>query len=123
MAGGAGSPFWQARAGALGETVSGLDDIDQAIRAVVTTPPGSVPLEPEFGCALLGYLDLPARQAAPAIVAAVTKALARWEPRMAPGPVIECRHTHDHALRISVSWRPSDADGAGAYTRTEILWA
>jgi len=115
------SPFWQARAGHLGEAVFGLDDLDQAIRLVVQTPPTSVPLEPEFGCALLDFLDKPAPQAAPAIIRAVTRALQRWEPRITLGPVT-CQLTAPHAGRLTVSWRPSNIGQQDTYTKTEIAW-
>jgi len=116
------SPFWQARAGHLGEAVFGLADLDQAIRLVVQTPPMSVPLEPEFGCALQDHLDKPAPQAAPAIIRAVTKALQRWEPRIALGQ-IDCHLTATHAAHLTIYWRPSDSGQQGAYSKTEIAWA
>jgi phage baseplate assembly protein W len=118
--GAAESTFWQAKAGAIGETVFGLDDLDQSIRTVIQTPPGSVPLEPCFGCALIAHLDLPAPQAAPAMMRAIAKALARWEPRIELGAIGIRSGTAGHALHISVSWRPK---GAEAYVRTEMAWA
>jgi len=120
--GAANSPFWQAKADAIGQTVVGLDDLDQCIRTILCCPLGSVPLEPEFGCALQNYLDLPTPQAVPAIIRAITKALQRWEPRIELGP-IECRREAAHKLRLCLSWRPSSPEGQAAFVKTEVLWA
>jgi phage baseplate assembly protein W len=118
--GAAGSPYWQARTGALGETAEGLADLDQAIRTILTTPPGSVPLEPGFGCPMLDFLDLPAPRAAQRVVRAVAAALEKWEPRV-DVTTIDTARTADHALRLTVHWRPSDA--SAALQKTEMAWA
>lgn len=47
---------------------------------ILTTPLGSDPFRPTFGIDA-GLLDKPLTQSASAIVAAVTAAIAAWEPR------------------------------------------
>ena len=76
------SQDWQLKVGAIGEVVEGLDDVDQCIRIILTTPQGSLPLRPDFGCELWRYLDAPAQEARPHILRAVIEAIARWEPRV-----------------------------------------
>jgi phage baseplate assembly protein W len=117
-AGGIDSIFWQLRIGALGEVVSGVAELEQALRLVVQTPIGSVPPMPELGCDLLAHLDKPAPQAIPAATREITRAVQRWEPRIEIGRVRIVR-LEGHSTLILIAWRPSAA-GQDAYTLTEI---
>ena len=58
-----------------------IADVHQCIRIILTTPKGSDPLRPEFGCDVVNYLDLPLDAARPHIVREVRSALV-WEPRV-----------------------------------------
>jgi phage baseplate assembly protein W len=112
----AGTPYWQAKQGFLGEIVTALDDLHQAIQIIVQTPLGSVPLEPEFGCALYKWLDKPAPIAAHKIIKEITTALLRWEPRIEVGP-IQRMEASQGKLRIRITWRPISG---GPYIKTEV---
>lgn len=73
---------WQPQLGQQAALVTAADDINQAIAIILTTSTGSVPLRPDFGADLWRYLDLPADQAAPPIIAKATRAINQWEPRV-----------------------------------------
>jgi phage baseplate assembly protein W len=116
------TPYWQPKPGYLGETVSAIQDLEQAIHTIIQTPLGSVPLEPEFGADLLRFFAMPARLAASGIVKAAARALKRWEPRIETGQ-ISCFQRPDDAggpsrLYLRVAWAPS-GEGA-AYIKTEV---
>lgn len=69
-------------ASGVGAVVQGLDDVNQCITIILSTPKGSDPLRPTFGCDLWQFLDAPLTQATPHIVREVTEALTIWEPRI-----------------------------------------
>jgi phage baseplate assembly protein W len=69
-------------ASGIGAVVQGLDDINQCISIILTTPKGSDYLRPTFGCDLWQFLDSPLTLAVPHIVREVTEALTIWEPRI-----------------------------------------
>lgn len=73
---------WQPKLGELGAIVEALDDIDQCIRIILTTPRGSVPHQPDFGSDLWRYVDWPLQAALPHIVRETVDQVARWEPRV-----------------------------------------
>jgi phage baseplate assembly protein W len=70
------------RNGGLGRVVEGIDDVNQAIEIILTTPKGSDPLRPTFGADLWQYIDFPINAAVAAIVREVTDAVTQWEPRV-----------------------------------------
>lgn len=61
----------------------GGDEIDGAIRMILSTTPGERPMRPEFGCTLTDYVFAPMDSSTLALTEqAVRRALARWEPRI-----------------------------------------
>jgi phage baseplate assembly protein W len=61
----------------------GSEEIDGAIRMILSTTPGERPMRPEFGCTLSDYVFAPLDSSTLALVEqAVRRALARWEPRI-----------------------------------------
>ncbi|MBF0482010.1 MAG: GPW/gp25 family protein [Desulfovibrionaceae bacterium] len=75
------SADWSPQVGAPGEIVEQLADIAQAMRIVLTTPKGSDPHRPDFGCEAWRYLDYPVSVSAPNIIREATDAVKKWEPR------------------------------------------
>ncbi len=78
---------WQAKvqpdkSDAWGQTVSGVEDVQQAIQIIVLTPKLSVPDEPEKFCDALNYIDRTPAIAIPEISREIWDALTRWEPRI-----------------------------------------
>jgi phage baseplate assembly protein W len=66
----------------LGELVTDIQDVDQCIRIILTTPKGSDPHRPLFGSNLHLYIDYPVNSARPHIVREAVNALREWEPRI-----------------------------------------
>jgi len=66
----------------IGNVVSGIDDVDQCIAIILTTPKGTDVLRPTFGTDLWKYIDAPISEAGPAVVREVTQSITQWEPRV-----------------------------------------
>jgi phage baseplate assembly protein W len=66
----------------MGKVVKGVDDVDQCIAIILTTPKGTDVLRPTFGTDLWKYIDAPISQAGPAVVREVTQSITQWEPRV-----------------------------------------
>lgn len=59
------------------------DDVEQAMRLILSTAPGERPMRPEFGCRVHDYVfDRIDAETAGRIDHAVRAALDRWEPRI-----------------------------------------
>ena len=116
---------WQLRVrpGAVppwGEIAAGLDDLEQSIRTIILTPPGSVPLEPEKFCAALDYIDRPPAVAIPAITREIFDALSRFEPRIELVEPVQVEMLAFHHFRAVITWRPR-ADVLADIIRTEVI--
>ncbi len=59
-----------------------IEDIEQSIEVILTTPKGAKIWEPEFGCDLLSYIDRIAPNVIPRLIAEVWEAIERWEDRV-----------------------------------------
>jgi phage baseplate assembly protein W len=58
-------------------------DLEQAIRLILTTAPGERPMRPKFGCGIHDYVFAPAdATTAGRLSLEVKRALAFWEPRI-----------------------------------------
>jgi len=104
------SADWSLKLDNLGAVVQGIDDVQQCIAIILTTPPGSDPLRPTFGADLWSYLDRPISAAIPSIVKEVTAAIVKWEPRVvlesvAVSPANDTSSQGDAHLNISITWR------------------
>jgi len=107
---------WQPALGAAGELVTGVADIDQAIRIILTTPLGSDAHRPQFGCRIHDYIDWPIDRARPHIVREIIAALNRWEPRMRIERVsVEANAQPEH-VTIRIAWRAAD----GVLRQTQV---
>jgi phage baseplate assembly protein W len=76
------SKNWQPKLGAIGEVVENIDDINQCIEIIITTPKGSDPHRPEFGSNIHEYIDYPVNEAIPNIIREAIDAILMWEPRV-----------------------------------------
>lgn len=67
----------QIKLGAIGLKAEGLDDLNQEIGIILSTPLGSVPHMPEMGSRIYEYLDRPINIVKPLIIAEAYRALKR----------------------------------------------
>lgn len=114
------SAWFQPRLGHHGERVAGLGDIDQCIRIILTTPLGTDPLRPTFGCDILPWIDQPRDIAAAQLARAALDALERWEERIAVVSVTPRFEGGDDRIALAVAWRPTAGDGQVAVTEALI---
>jgi phage baseplate assembly protein W len=94
----------------IGNVVQGLQDVNQCVRIILTTPKGSDPLRPTFAIDLWKYLDAPISAATPAIVREVTEAIALWEPRIdlikvTVAPILDGSTQSGAHLTVAATWR------------------
>lgn len=104
------SADWSLKLGAIGQVVQGVADVDQCVAIILTTPLGSDPLRPTFGCDIWRYIDHPISQSLPAIVRELTAALTLWEPRITlvnvtGVPVLDTTTQSGAHLDVSVTWQ------------------
>lgn len=119
------STDWSLELGAIGSVVQGIDDIDQCIAIILTTPQGSDPLRPTFGADLWQFIDTPLNVAVPSIVSQVTAAIATWEPRVtlqsvSVMPANDNSSQSDAHLNVSITWQLKLA-GASSQSRTTMV--
>lgn len=104
------SADWSLKLGAIGQVVQGVADVDQCVAIILTTPLGSDPLRPTFGCDIWRYIDHPMSESLPAIVRELTAALTLWEPRISlvsvtAVPVLDTTTQSGAHLDVSVTWQ------------------
>lgn len=115
---------WQHRvqpgpAGAWGTVVTGIDDLEQAIRIIALTPRLSVPTEPDKFCDALAFIDRPPAIAIPRIAQEIFDSLTRWEPRLKVERV-EVEALAFHHFKVPVFWRPRE-DVLADLRRTDVI--
>ena len=118
------SSDWSLRLGAVGDVAQGLEDVQQCIAIILTTPKGSDPLRPTFGTDLWRFIDSPIGFAIPAVVREVTGSISMWEPRItlqsvSVTPVNTGSQAGAH-LNVSVSWRLKLVDSPAAPQVTTV---
>lgn len=113
-------PYWQPALGELGQFVTGLDDLAQAIRIILATPKGSLPHRPDFGCSFLGVMDMPQGLATARIIREVMDSIAHYEPRVKVTKVQVDSSTYGFSA-ITVYWIPQ-GDTTIEPTATSVLF-
>src|SRR5262245_26902996 len=85
--------------------VTGAEEIDGAIRMILTTVPGERVMRPDFGCAMWDQVFAPLNPNTLGLIEqSVREALARWEPRIAVAGV-EARADGAGVVRIEIGYR------------------
>ena len=86
--------------------VSGVEEIDAAIRMILSTVPGERVMRPDFGCAMWEMLFAPITATTLGLIEQhVRTALERWEPRIDLTSVTAAGDQADGAVRITLSYR------------------
>jgi phage baseplate assembly protein W len=92
--------------------VTGTDEIDAALKLILSTAPGERVMRPEFGCRIWDLLFAPVEpNALGLMVQAVREAVGRWEPRV---DVQEVQAVPDAAdasrvlIRLAYTIRPTN---------------
>jgi len=105
-------PFWQPKAAAMGEVVTGIADIAQAIETIFATQIGTVPLMPRFGFDALAAIGKPLHTAMRKLERMAIEAF-YWEPR-AELLAAKASYISDANVMLCLVWRPVGATDAVA---------
>lgn len=109
---------WQPKLGELGAVVVDVDDVNQCIRTVLSTPRGSCPHHPEFGSDVHKHIDAPISIAAPSMIRDAYEALAIWETRAAVESITP--ELLEAGVELVVNWRPAGTLAAALETRVRL---
>jgi len=78
---------------------SGSEEIDAAIRMILTTAPGERVMRPDFGCSMWEQVFAPVNPNTLGLIEqSVREALARWEPRITLDDVTARPDDNDNAI-------------------------
>ncbi len=100
----------QLKLGAIGETVTGIADINQEVGLILATPLGSIPHRPEFGSRIPEYLDKPQNIARPLIVAEAYRALKANSERFTPEKIKLMSISAGGKMVFKITGMPKDAE-------------
>ncbi len=86
--------------------VGGLEEVDAAIRMILSTVPGERVMRPDFGCAMWELLFAPITASTLGLIEqAVREALERWEPRIELQTVTATGEQATGTVHIAVAYR------------------
>ena len=86
--------------------VSGVDEVDAAIRMILSTVPGERVMRPDFGCAMWDQVYAPLTSGTLGLVEqAVRDAVERWEPRVVLERVEATADPELGAVQVHVDYR------------------
>jgi phage baseplate assembly protein W len=86
--------------------VSGVEEIDAAIRMILATVPGERVMRPDFGCAMWDMLFAPLTAGTLGLIEqSVRSALERWEPRIDLQDVHATAGQDSGTVHIAVAYR------------------
>jgi len=86
--------------------VTGTEEVDAAIRMILSTVPGERVMRPDFGCAMWEMLFAPLTATTIGLIEqAVREALERWEPRIELENVDAEAEQSTGTVHITVSYR------------------
>ncbi|MEU5266857.1 MULTISPECIES: GPW/gp25 family protein [Amycolatopsis] len=86
--------------------VGGGEEIDAALRLILSTAPGERVMRPDFGCAMWENLFAPVNfDTLGRIEQSVREAVARWEPRIEPLTVTATAEGDGACVSIDIAYR------------------
>ena len=96
------SIYWQPKINSIGDIVTDIDDVNQCISIILSTPKGSVPHNPDFGSDVWMWIDSPIDEARPNIIREAIDAIEEWEQRIDISRVtVEFEETN---LILKIEW-------------------
>jgi phage baseplate assembly protein W len=89
------------------QLIRGAEEIDAAIRMILTTAPGERVMRPDFGCSMWEQVFAPINPNTLGLVEqSVREALARWEPRITLNNVTASPDDNDEAvIQIEIGYQ------------------
>lgn len=102
---------WQFKLNEIGSVAEGVDDINQCIGIILTTPKGTVPHRPTFGSYIYKYIDYPVNSAKPNIIRETIDALSEWEKRVIVKSV--SYEADEENVKVNVEWQLKDSTVVG----------
>ena len=85
--------------------VSGAEEIEAAIRMILTTAPGERVMRPDFGCAMWEQVFAPINPNTLGLIEqSVREALARWEPRITLDNVTALAGEDEAVVKIEIEY-------------------
>jgi Bacteriophage baseplate protein W len=85
--------------------VSGAEEIEAAIRMILTTAPGERVMRPDFGCAMWEQVFAPINPNTLGLIEQnVREALARWEPRITLDNVTALAGEDEAVVKIEIEY-------------------
>lgn len=92
------------------DIVTDIEDIEQALRLILTTPKGTDPHRPQFGSNIHLYLDYPVNQIIPHLVREAVDAITGidGEPRCILKKVTPTITAHGTCIELRIHWVLSD---------------
>jgi phage baseplate assembly protein W len=86
--------------------VNGVEELDAAIRMILSTVPGERVMRPDFGCAMWELLFAPITAGTLGLVEqTVREALDRWEPRIVLQSVVATGEQGTGTVHITIGYR------------------
>ncbi|HEX2881444.1 MAG TPA: GPW/gp25 family protein [Polyangiaceae bacterium] len=113
---------WQAKVGAPGVVVTGLEELAQSLSTIVTTPLGAVPGRPLFGCEVASKLiDEPINIIQAQAPGMVDVAVKRNDPRITIDDVRVVQGDSAGHVKLQIYWHPTaQPDAAIRMTEVEL---
>nr|DAW57360.1 MAG TPA: baseplate assembly protein [Caudoviricetes sp.] len=102
---------WQLRLNTIGSVAEGVDDINQCIAIILTTPKGSVPHRPTFGSDIHKYVDYPVNEIVPNITRETIDAINLWETRITVNSVSV--EINQEIITVKIEWTLKDSNTKG----------
>ena len=109
---------WQLRLNTIGSVAEGVDDINQCIAIILTTPKGSVPHRPTFGSDIHKYVDYPVNEIVPNITRETIDAINLWETRVTVNSVSV--EINQEKITVKIEWTLKDSNTKGTKEWIEL---
>lgn len=93
---------WQFKLNGIGSVAEGVEDINQCIAVILSTPKGSVPHRPTFGSDILKYVDYPINIAKANVIRETIDAINLWEKRVKVDAVEVS--INGSSIKVKVQW-------------------